>query len=59
MLASLRQVGVRPEKLIGYFAAMAGMIEAAEPLKAADLIGRFDLSKLPSAPVMPDLLLKL
>jgi glutamyl-tRNA synthetase len=58
MLASLRQVGVRPETLIGYFAAMAGMIEAAEPLKAADLIGSFDLKKLPSAPVMPDLLLK-
>jgi glutamyl-tRNA synthetase len=58
-LASLRQVGVLPESLIGYFAAMAGMIEAAEPLKAEDVIGRFDLAKLPPGPVMPDLLLKL
>lgn len=49
-IASYRAAGVRPERLIGALAASCGWAEKGESLTLAELLPRFSLSTLPSAP---------
>lgn len=46
-LEALRRRGVRPEQIVGRLAFAAGLIDRPEPVRASDLIARFDLKKLP------------
>lgn len=46
-LAALRQAGVRPEALVGYFAFSLGLLDRAEPLSANELVARFDWQRIP------------
>lgn len=46
-LAALRDAGIPAAKLIGMLAASCGWAKAGEQLMPAQLIGRFDLGKLP------------
>jgi glutamyl-tRNA synthetase len=45
-LATLRNVGVSPERVIGQLAASCGLISKAEPVSARELVNLFDLAKL-------------
>jgi glutamyl-tRNA synthetase len=49
-LATLREAGVSPEKLIGLLAWSSGLRTTAEPCRATDLLADFDLRKLPRTP---------
>ena len=54
-LAALRRQGISPQSIIGKLAARAGLIAKPETVNASELIGEFQLSKLPRQPVvMPD-----
>ena len=46
-LESLRSRGVRPEAVVGRLAHAAGLIDRPEPISAGELVGLFDISKLP------------
>ena len=48
-LATLRDMGVRPPRLVGLLAWSCGLIEKQEPVAAGDLVASFDLTKLPPA----------
>ncbi|MCR2807132.1 tRNA glutamyl-Q(34) synthetase GluQRS [Paenibacillus soyae] len=50
-LASLKQAGVPPERLVGALAHMAGWTERLETVSAAELIGAFDPPK-PDRPIV-------
>ncbi|AWP27022.1 MULTISPECIES: tRNA glutamyl-Q(34) synthetase GluQRS [Paenibacillus] len=50
-LSFLRGQGVKPERVIGWLAWTAGLLEKPEPVTPADLISLFDLSKIPSSPI--------
>jgi glutamyl-tRNA synthetase len=45
-LATLREVGVPPERLIGLLAHSAGLIDKAEAVKAGELVEKFRLEKM-------------
>lgn len=45
-LATLREAGVKPERLVGQLAWSSGLIDKAESVTAAELVGSFDLGKL-------------
>jgi glutamyl-tRNA synthetase len=45
-LRSLREAGVAPEALAGWLAASLGLLERAEPLRAADLVPLFDWGRV-------------
>jgi glutamyl-tRNA synthetase len=45
-LSTLRNAGVRPERLIGLLAHSAGLFEQPKPMAAPDLLAHFDLHKL-------------
>jgi glutamyl-tRNA synthetase len=49
-LSVLRKAGAGPEKLLGLLAWSCGLRLTAEPISAAELLVRFDLSRLPAAP---------
>lgn len=49
-LATLRELGVRPEALVGLLAWSAGLLETAAPVSARELIPRFTLDWLPRTP---------
>jgi glutamyl-tRNA synthetase len=49
-LATLREQGVDPRRLIGWLARSYGWSEEVESSKAADWIGRFDLATIPAEP---------
>lgn len=51
-LATLREQGVPPEKLVGYLAWSCGLLSAPLPCPARDLLGAFDLNKLPRTPLV-------
>ncbi|MDR3590054.1 MAG: tRNA glutamyl-Q(34) synthetase GluQRS [Negativicutes bacterium] len=51
-LAALRAGGVTAREIIGYLAWKARLSDDATPLAAGELIGRFDLSRLPTEPVV-------
>lgn len=46
-LVELRRAGVRAERVLGYLAWQAGMLDRPEPVAARELVGRLDLAKLP------------
>ncbi len=46
-VAALRARGTRPTTIIGWLAAAAGLIPAAEEARPADLVGLLDLGRLP------------
>jgi glutamyl-tRNA synthetase len=45
-LATLRDSGVRPERLIGLLAHSAGLIEKAEPIQATELVSQFKIESI-------------
>ena len=49
-LATLREAGVAPEKLLGLLAWSCGFRDAKEPATAEDLLSDFDLAKIPHEP---------
>lgn len=50
-LAALRQHGVSPEKIIGYLAFKAGLLDRWQPIKAKETIALFALAKIPVTPI--------
>jgi glutamyl-tRNA synthetase len=58
-IADYRKAGVAPERVIGWLAASAGLASPAELLRPADLVARYDPTRLPTAPtVLSDDLVK-
>jgi glutamyl-tRNA synthetase len=57
-LSALREAGVTAPRLLGLLAWSCGWGERIEPVRAAELIGRFDLKRIPPAPLVltPELL---
>ncbi|MFF2482541.1 tRNA glutamyl-Q(34) synthetase GluQRS [Paenibacillus sp. NPDC058071] len=53
-IAGLRQTGVKPEHVIGWLAVLAGQLDRFEPVAAAELIGSFNLDRVPKAPLVID-----
>nr|WP_205127057.1 tRNA glutamyl-Q(34) synthetase GluQRS [Paenibacillus ginsengarvi] len=51
MLGTMREAGVRPEKVVGWLAYWSGLADKPEPIASAELIGGFDLAKVPKEPV--------
>ena len=51
-LASLREAGVRPERLVGVLAWWCGWARWGEELTCRELLGRFDLAAIPPEPVV-------
>lgn len=51
-IASFREAGTDPRRLLGFLAASCGWAEEGELVSLADLVPRFDLSSLPRAPLM-------
>ena len=49
-LATLREAGVAPEKLIGLVAWSCGFLDRPQPISARELLTAFDLAKLPRQP---------
>jgi glutamyl-tRNA synthetase len=60
-ISSIRSAGGKPEKVIGWIAYMSGLIDRPEPIRADELIGVFDLGRIPkeSIPVTDKLLQRL
>ena len=54
-LAALRAAGVPAARVIGQLASSCGWAERGEEVSPAELIGRFDLAKLPRHPVQLDI----
>lgn len=50
-LATLREAGIRPETLWGFFAWCHGWIDAYRPFTAQQLLGIADLSSIPKTPL--------
>jgi glutamyl-tRNA synthetase len=46
-LATLRQAGVIPQKLVGLLAWSCRLIDRREPVQPAELLAGFNLAKLP------------
>ena len=53
-IASYREAGVRPERIIGKLAASCGWAEEGEEVSLAALVPRFDLATVPHAPFTAD-----
>ncbi|MDF2628999.1 MAG: gluS [Symbiobacteriaceae bacterium] len=51
-LAGLREGGAAPEQVVGYLAYFSGLLERPEPASPADLAASFDLSRIPTGPVI-------
>jgi glutamyl-tRNA synthetase len=51
-VATYRDAGVRPERLVGLLAAWSGLLDESEEIAAADLIERFDASRIPPDPIV-------
>lgn len=51
-IRALRSAGVRPETIVGQLAAWAGLSDRPEPASAAELIGEFEIPRLPRQPVI-------
>lgn len=50
-LSSLREQGVEPQRIVGWLAWAAGLIEAPEPAWPSELIRSFDIARIGAAPV--------
>ena len=50
-LSFLRGQGILPERIIGWLAWTAGLLDNPEPVRPVDLIPVFDLSKVSSVPI--------
>jgi glutamyl-tRNA synthetase len=51
-IASYREAGVPPERIIGFLASSCGWADAAESIALADLTPRFSLDTLPHSPLV-------
>ncbi|MFB9329801.1 tRNA glutamyl-Q(34) synthetase GluQRS [Paenibacillus aurantiacus] len=51
-LAGLRQAGVAPERIVGWLAAMSGLLDRPEPVSTKELIRAFRLDLIPKEPVV-------
>jgi len=51
-IATLREQGLQPEQVVGLLARWCGWADTGESLLPTDLISRFDISKLPTDPVV-------
>ena len=51
-LATYRQAGATPQRVLGLLAAWSGAIDRPREISMEDLLGRFDLDRLPRAPVV-------
>ena len=51
-VASYREMGKRPEEILGFLAASCGWAEPGERVSLADLVPRFDLTTIPHVPFM-------
>lgn len=51
-IRAMRAAGTSPERIIGSLAWLSGLHDRPEPIKAAELIPCFDLSKVPQEPVI-------
>jgi len=51
-IAAMRSSGVRAEQVIGCLAYWSGLLDRPEPVKAQELIGRFELARIPREPVL-------
>jgi glutamyl-tRNA synthetase len=51
-IATLRQLGLRPEQIIGLLAWWSGWAKWGEELTLAELLSRYDLAQLPHQPVV-------
>jgi glutamyl-tRNA synthetase len=49
-LSALRAASVQPQRLLGLLAWSCGWIERCEPVSIDDLLGRYSLTTIPSAP---------
>ncbi|NBD23690.1 tRNA glutamyl-Q(34) synthetase GluQRS [Paenibacillus glycinis] len=47
-LAALRTAGASPEQVVGWLAAVSGLTDKPEPVRAAELIGQFRLGRVTS-----------
>ncbi|MBB3109495.1 glutamyl-tRNA synthetase [Paenibacillus phyllosphaerae] len=51
-LASLREAGVSPERIIGWLAALSGLLPQPEPVRASELVSEFALDRIPKEAVV-------
>ncbi len=51
-LASYREQGVTPEKIIGLLAYWSGLLPKCQPMSLGELLPRFDIHQLPRTPVV-------
>jgi len=51
-IAQFRAAGIRPERIVGWAAWCSGQIACPQEMAAADMIGKFDLAKLPRGRVV-------
>ncbi|HEX2204524.1 MAG TPA: tRNA glutamyl-Q(34) synthetase GluQRS [Longimicrobium sp.] len=51
-LGELRARGVAPERVVGWLAATCGLAEAGEAVAARELVGRFEVGRLPTEPTV-------
>jgi len=50
-LAGIREAGTRPEVVVGHLAHLSGLIDRLEPVRPQELVGEFDLARIPREPV--------
>ncbi|NGZ78169.1 tRNA glutamyl-Q(34) synthetase GluQRS [Saccharibacillus alkalitolerans] len=53
-ISAFREGGAPPERLVGWLAHVSGLIDRPESVSAAELIGEFDLARIPREPVVVD-----
>jgi glutamyl-tRNA synthetase len=53
-LATLREQGLPPERLVGRLAWSCGLLERPEPCRPAELLAGFSLDRLPRGPWVLD-----
>jgi len=51
-ISVLREQGIASERLIGKMAHSAGLVENDEPVRACDLVSRFDWARVPRSPLV-------
>lgn len=51
-LSALRDHGIPPEKIVGFLAAISGLLERPEPVRPSELLSNFALSRIPRQPVV-------
>ncbi len=51
-LGAYRQAGATPQRVLGLLAAWCGVIDRPREISMEDLLGRFDLDRLPRTPVV-------